>query len=127
LNQKHYTHCYGHALNLAVQDAIKGLKIMDDTIDTVFEITKLIKKSPKRDVLFNKLKNEITTESPGIRVLCPTRWTVRAQALSSISEVLEVTWENAVDETRDTEMRAQLRGAAAQMTFSMVLSWVKKS
>ena len=32
-----YTHCYGHALNLAVQG----------TLDTVEEMTKLIKKSPK--------------------------------------------------------------------------------
>ena len=44
-----YTHGYGHALNLAVQDVIKGTKLMDDTLSTVYEITKLIKKSPKRD------------------------------------------------------------------------------
>ena len=43
-----YTHCYGHALNLATQDALRGVKIMGDTLDTVYEITKLIKKSPKR-------------------------------------------------------------------------------
>ena len=42
-----YTHCYGHALNLATQDALRGVKIMGDTLDTVYEITKLIKKSPK--------------------------------------------------------------------------------
>ena len=43
-----YTHCYGHALNLAIQDTVKGVKVMEDT---VYEITKLIKKSPKRDVI----------------------------------------------------------------------------
>ena len=45
-----YTHCYGHALNLATQDALKGIKVMQDTLDTVYEITKLIKKSPKCEV-----------------------------------------------------------------------------
>ena len=59
-----YTHCYGHALNLATQDAIKGVKLMADTFDTVYEITKLIKKSPKRQSIFKAIKNweEITTD-----------------------------------------------------------------
>ena len=43
-----YTHCYGHALNLAVQDGINGTKVMDETLSTIYEITKLIKKSPKK-------------------------------------------------------------------------------
>lgn len=42
-----YTHCYEHALNLAIQDVVKGVKVMEDTLDTVYEPTKLIKKSPK--------------------------------------------------------------------------------
>ena len=37
-----YTHCYGHALNLAVSDAIKGSKVMKSCLDTAYEITKLI-------------------------------------------------------------------------------------
>ena len=38
-----YIHCYGHALNMAVQDSLKGSKIMADTLDIVHEITKIIK------------------------------------------------------------------------------------
>ena len=33
-----YTHCYGHALNLAAQDSIKHIKIMEGTLDTTYEI-----------------------------------------------------------------------------------------
>lgn len=33
-----YTHCYGHALNLACQNALKGIKVMEDTLNTVHEI-----------------------------------------------------------------------------------------
>lgn len=51
-----FTHCYGHSLNLATQDTLKTIKIMEDCMDTVYEITKLIKKSPKRDVIFNSIK-----------------------------------------------------------------------
>lgn len=111
-------HCYGHALNLAAQDTLKGLRVMEDTLDTTYEITKLIKKSPKREVLFKKFKNEVTAESPGIRTLCPTRWTVRADALASISEnyqALLLTWDEAKLATRDTEMRARIMGVNAQM------------
>ncbi len=54
-----YTHCYGHSLNLAIQDTLKGLKIMRDTLDTVYEITKLIKKSPKREAIFKKIQDDV--------------------------------------------------------------------
>ena len=47
-----YTHCYGHALNLAVQDAVKANVILRDTLDTIEKITKLIKKSPRPQVIF---------------------------------------------------------------------------
>ena len=103
-----YMHCYGHALNLPVQDLLKGIKVLGDTLDTVYEITKLIKKSPKRDVIFNKIKNDVTAGSPGIRILCPTRWTVRAESLISISEnyqALIIIWEATMNETKDTEMK----------------------
>ena len=32
-------HCYGHSLNLAASDAIKGCKVMSDALDTRFEIS----------------------------------------------------------------------------------------
>ena len=77
-----YSHCYGHALNLAASDAIKKNKILRDVLDTVFEITKLLKFS--RDALFDKLKQEIAPGTPGFRILCPTRWTVQAVSLKSV-------------------------------------------
>lgn len=113
-----YTHCYGHALNLAVQDAVKANPILRDTLDTVEEMTKLIKKSPKREVLFRKVKDDVVCESPGVRLLCPTRWTVRAAALASISEnylALRDTFCLAQNESRDSEMRARIGGVSKQM------------
>ena len=37
-----FTHCYGHALNLACSDSLKGSKLMKDALDIVYEIIKLI-------------------------------------------------------------------------------------
>lgn len=64
------------------------------------------------------MKDDISTGSPGIRILCPTRWTVRAAALTSIAEnyqALQSTWNLASNETKDSEMRARIGGVAAQM------------
>jgi len=41
-----YRHCYGHALNLAVGVTVRSCKILRDTMDTVHEVSKLIKYSP---------------------------------------------------------------------------------
>jgi len=97
-----YTHCYGHALNLAIQDLVKGVKVMEDTLDTVYEITKLIKKSPKWEVIFQKIKDEVASASPGVCIWCPTQWTVQAEALTSIAEnyqALQLTWDAAKEVT----------------------------
>ena len=51
-----YIHCDGHALNLATGDSVKKSKLMKDSLDTTFEVSKLFKYSPKRDVKFGKLK-----------------------------------------------------------------------
>ena len=114
----YYTHCYGHALNLAANDTIRNIPVLKNALDTTHELSKLIKRSPKRDATFRKLKAEIQPGSPGVRVLCPTRWTVRADALKSVLDnysVLLELWQVAYDESRDTEIRARIQGIAAQM------------
>ena len=116
-----YTHCYGHALNLAAGDTLKQSKLMKDALETTREITKLIKYSPRRDGIFQRLKETLPAGStPGIRVLCPTRWTIRAESIHSIIanyETLERTWEEALQATQ--EAKARIQGVAAQMrTFT---------
>ena len=112
-----YTHCYD-ALNLAASDTIKGVSVLKNAMDTTHELCKLIKFSPKRDAAFHKLKAELQPGTPGVRVLCPTRWTVRADALRSVLDnyaVLQELWQLSYDESKDTEIRARIQGVAAQM------------
>lgn len=113
-----FTHCYGHALNLAACDAVKKCKVIQDTMDATFEISNLIKYSPKRDAIFTKLKSELTPETPGFRVLCPTRWTVRAYSLLSVIDnytVLQHTWDECLESRLDTEVKSRVIGVKAQM------------
>ncbi len=109
-----FTHCHGHALNLAAGDAIKQSKVMKDALDTTFEVSKLVKFSPK-------LKEKLAPNSPGFRVLCPTRWTVRADSLKSDSlksvmnnySVLQELWDISKDQASDPSIRARIIGVEA--------------
>ena len=123
-----FIHCYGHALNLAAGETIKSNKILRDTLDTTFEISKLIKYSPRRDAIFRKLKAEMAPDGPGFRTLCPTRWTVRASSLESVIKnfsVLQGLWEEARDIVKDSETRARIIGVQSMMmTFDYLFGLV---
>ena len=92
--------------------------MLKSSLETTFEITKLLKYSPRRKNLFNDIKEEMEPGSPGIRSLCPTRWTVRADAMQSIIKnykILQELWEQAADVARDTETIARIQGVVSQM------------
>ena len=79
---------------------------------------KLIKKSPRHDATLQRLKEQMHEDSPGIRVLCPTRWTVRAQALQSMLlnyQVLQVLWQESLDFVKEAEMRSRILGVSTCM------------
>ncbi|XP_045210891.2 uncharacterized protein LOC123562315 [Mercenaria mercenaria] len=81
-------------------------------------MSKLVKFSPKRDSLFERLKQELAPETPGFRTLCPTRWTVRANSLQSVVdnyEVLQDLWEESYSSVKETDMRARIKDVDAQM------------
>ena len=114
-----FTHCYGHSLNLACSDTVKQCKLMRNSLDVVHEITEFIKKSPRRNAVLQRLKQQISLESsPGIRILCPTRWTVRANALQSILSnygVLQILWNESLEFVKETEMRSRIMGVSTYM------------
>ena len=65
------------------------------------------------DEIFGRLKKEITPHVPGLRTLCPTRWTVRAASLESIRHnypTLMATWEEALDVAKRSELKARING-----------------
>ena len=56
-----FTHCYGHALNLATLQwkiLSKNVNLCDLALMLCLK-TKLIKRSPKRDAIFQKLKHDL--------------------------------------------------------------------
>ncbi len=83
----------------------------------IFEVTKLIKYSSKRDTLFQHLKESISPDGPGFRALCPTRWTVRAASFKSVIDnytVLQELWVVAQDSVSDPSIKARIIGVEHQ-------------
>ena len=60
-----FTHCYGHTLNFAATDTMWQSKFLCCALDTVGEISRLLKYSPQRDTLFEKIKSDISPGVPG--------------------------------------------------------------
>ena len=79
-------HCFAHCLNLCLQDAGRQLLFIMDALDTVREIAKLIKFSPKRSHLFSEKLAQPESTGVSINPLCPTRWTGRTGAIEAVSK-----------------------------------------
>ena len=77
-------HCFAHCLNLCLQDATRKCQPIKAALDLAMEISQLIIYSPKRSLVFEQCKNDLTPDRKGLRPLCPTRWTVRTSAIDAI-------------------------------------------
>jgi hypothetical protein len=71
-----YVHCKAHALNLVLQEAAREIPVIRDSMDYLHRTAILLGKSAKRKALLENL-------SANIKTMCPTRWAVRAEAVST--------------------------------------------
>jgi len=117
-----YTHCYGHALNLAVGAALKQSKVCCDSLDVAFEICRLVRFSPKRQSAFERIQlddsfdNELS--NTGIRSFCATRWTVRGAAVVSILDnygTLMKLWNECLETRLEADVKCRIIGVKTQM------------
>ena len=58
-----FTHCYGHALNLAIKDTCFKVDYLKETFETVNEICNLVEKSSQRDTKLTDLPGKFENES----------------------------------------------------------------
>ena len=52
------THCHIHSLNLTCGDWIQNSTVVSNLLDTSYEITKLVKLSPKRNLHLRNIHEE---------------------------------------------------------------------
>ena len=124
-----YTHCDAHSLNLAIGDTMENPALLKDTIDNTFELTKLVKKSAKKDGKLKEIENslaiaddrdnedyELNKTKSSISMFCPTRWTVHGKCLMAVIEnfdELQRLWEWAIENTSDTSMKTRICGISS--------------
>ena len=118
-----YTHCYEHALNLAVGTIVKQSKVCCEALELGFEVSKLIKFSPKRNAALDNIKAEDPEDDSisdsGIRTFCPTRWTVRGESIGSILEnyvVIKKLWDECLQTNLFPDVKGRIIGAKFQMS-----------
>ncbi|XP_065900823.1 zinc finger MYM-type protein 1-like [Dysidea avara] len=120
VEQALYVHCLAHSLNLCLKDVTKTCDMIRDVLNFIYELTQLIKMSPKRLTLFESLRKEVTVNTgeltPHLRMLCPTRWTVRHSSIFSILKNYS-TIQSALDEISKghDEYAAKANGMASKM------------
>ena len=68
--------------------------------------------------MFEKLKAELASETPGFSVFCPTRWTVRAASMQSVIDnwiPLQELWDESLETNLESEVKSRVLGVKHQM------------
>ncbi len=79
-------HCLAHCINLSVQQVAHKVKSIKEGLNFAMDMIQLIKLSPKREVVLEKVKQqqELSSNASKVKSLCPTRWTARTGAMQAI-------------------------------------------
>lgn len=119
-NKALYVHCLAHSLNLCLKDVTNTCEVIRDVMSFIYELAQLIKMSPKRLTLFDSLRKEVSINTgeftPQLRMLCPTRWTVRHGSIASILRNYSII-QSALEEIRQghDEYAAKASGMVLKM------------
>ena len=114
-------HSFCHSLSLSCSDTIKNCTLMKNSLNPSFEITKLVKFSPKRESHLKEIiAEDMSTEfvNKTIRSFSQTRWTVRGKSLQSIFtfyKKLKNLWDWCLSEYGEPDIKAKVIGIKTQM------------
>ena len=113
-----FIHCSNHCLQLCVEDAGSESICVQEAPNLCTCIYNIIKLSPKRLAAYEKIQQLHQQSHSSIKPLCPTRWTVRAVAISSVLsnyDALQETLDAVVKENGRGEIAVKASGVLAQM------------
>ena len=100
-----------HCLDLSLQEVAKTVRLVADTLSFVREVGKLIRNSSKRKQTF--AENFDDGQPLQLRSLCPTRWSVRASAISRVIETYEELMKTLNEVAQDKGARGDVQARAA--------------
>jgi hypothetical protein len=79
-----YIHCFCHSPSLAVQDSLRNILLISQTLDIIQELSNVVKYSSKCNALLETIKQDLDCNIATLKPLCPTRWTVKAKSFESV-------------------------------------------
>jgi hypothetical protein len=81
-----YVHCYGHLLNLALQDSMTSIQSARNALGTVQKLYTFLEASPTRHRIFQDLEIEEDHINLTLKSLSATRWSCRWEAVRAVVE-----------------------------------------
>ena len=84
-----YVHCYGHLLNLALQDTLTTVEPLRNTLGTIQSLYNFLEASPKRHALFRDIATEEGNLVKTLKSQSVTRWSCRWEAVKAVDQQLE--------------------------------------
>ena len=123
-----YLYCFGHQLNLVVQDSLVALPEVAIALERMNGVVTFIRNSPKKMGRFkeilevSKQENEasnFTHDNHSIRPLCPTRWVMRLPAIDAFLSHYSTIIDFLVDIKEDRTEPVKNRGEADSFLRSL--------
>ena len=84
-----YVHCYGHLLNLALQDTLTTVEPLRNTLGTIQSLYNFLEASPKRHALFRDIETEEGNLVKTLKSQSVTRWSCGWEAVKAVDQQLE--------------------------------------
>ena len=84
-----YVHCYGHLLNLALQDTMSEVEPLRNALGTIQSLYNLLEASSKRHAMFRDIEVELDHLKLTLKSLSVTRWSCRWEAVKAVTEQIE--------------------------------------
>ena len=84
-----YVHCYGHVLNLALQDTMTHIEPLRNTLGTIQTLYYFLEASPKRHALFSDREVQGEDLKLTLKSLSATRWSCRWEAVKAVYRQME--------------------------------------
>jgi len=84
-----YVHCYGHLLNLAIQDTMTQIEPVRNALGTIQNLYNFLEASPKRHAIFVDIQSDLKPIVRSLKSLSVTRWSCHWEAVKAVHEELE--------------------------------------
>lgn len=84
-----YVHCYGHVLNLALQDTMTQTEPLRNALGTIQALHNFLEASPKRHALFSDTEVQGEDLKLTLKSLSTTRWSCRWEAVKAVYGQME--------------------------------------